>query len=567
MLFRIVWAAALVVGAAACDRTGTELTQDLLGCAFGAAIVPVPGEVATLSDGDPSTNCVAAPDGGDFALVLFLSGPTDEEFELTARVTGGGFGALDDTISAGAVPSATVVDGVEPSALREGELFELLLREREASELGWRLLDRRQGLPASAEAGAGAGALSVGAGRAPPAVGTMLELNVGASCDVIDRRSGRVSLVTDHAIVVEDESNPDPGLSPSDIGDIGRRFDNLIYPTLTDVWGEPPDIDDNDRVIVFLSRGVNEKAIFGGVVAGFFWAGDLFPRSESDELPACRGSNEGEVLYLAVPDEQGAAGTPRTVDAVRRTIMSTAGHELQHLLNAGRRIHVNGAQVLEERWLNEGLSYVAEELLFYAASGAVPGQNLGAADLLSGPLSEPFDEFGRNNVGRYNIYLQQPHLSSPVDRDRLTTRGAAWAFLRYVADRDPGPDSDLFNALLNSTTSGLDNIGDAIHDEPLQWMADWSVSVFSDDLASGESVYEQPSWDFRGLIPPLRDDGLFPLRLRTITSGAGLEETLRPAGAASYTVFRLEPDGRALIEVSAEQAPGGRVRAFLVRVR
>jgi hypothetical protein len=205
------------------------------------------------------------------------------------------------------------------------------------------------------------------------------------------------------------------------------------------VFGEPTDLDGNGRVILFFTRGVNEKAPAGGTgfVAGYFWAGDLFPAEPGGNIEACPSSNEGEILYLAIPTS--LVGAPVSLERLVRITSTTAGHELQHLLNTGRRIYANGAQRGEETWLNEGLSVIAEELLFYASTGLSPGANLDADQLGGDPaIEDAFERFAQENIGRFNLHIQIARLSSPLGRDGFETRGASWAFLRYAADRDPG---------------------------------------------------------------------------------------------------------------------------------
>ena len=53
----------------------------------------------------------------------------------------------------------------------------------------------------------------------------------------------------------------------------------------------------------------------------------------------------------------------------------TVAHEYQHLINASRRMYVNGVGPnFEEKWLDEGLAHIAEELNFFRVAG------LGAAN-------------------------------------------------------------------------------------------------------------------------------------------------------------------------------------------
>jgi hypothetical protein len=395
-----------------------------------------------------------------------------------------------------------------------------------------------------------------------------MSINVATRCDATDLRAGRVVASTERSIILADPENPAGGFTEAEYLEIGRRFDTEVFPLVSRTFGDPTDLDGNARVILFFTRAVNQLTPPGGVgvVAGFFWSGDLFPRVDSGRLTACSGSNVGEVLYLAVPDPAGTDGGAVPASAIRAAVVSTLGHELQHLINAGRRMHVNGAAGFEEKWLNEALSFMAEELLFQQASGLPSGVNLGVAAVsASERVEDAFSEFAVNNLGRYNLYLQSPPQGSVLGTDVLTTRGAAWAFLRYVADRSPTSDADLLFQLANSTSGGLNGLHAVIAEDPLDWMRDWAVAVAADDLGSGvDWRYRQPSWNFRELIAALRVDGRFPLRLLGLVPDEAL--TLQP-GSAAYSYFGLAAGSAAMIEVETPSVPVGvTVRSAIVRL-
>ncbi|NIM62820.1 MAG: hypothetical protein GTN89_08085, partial [Acidobacteria bacterium] len=92
----------------------------------------------------------------------------------------------------------------------------------------------------------------------------------------------------------------------ADIEFIGETYDRRLLDVNIDYFGEPTDVDDNDRVIVLLSPTVNgltpRSANF--FVVGFFFGLDLFPPNASG-CPECRFSNGGEIFYGPVPDPDG----------------------------------------------------------------------------------------------------------------------------------------------------------------------------------------------------------------------------------------------------------------------
>lgn len=124
---------------------------------------------------------------------------------------------------------------------------------------------------------------------------------------------------------------------------------------------------------------------------------------------------------MSVPDPDGVIAAPIRADQLQtRAVLA---HELQHLVNASRRLHVNGADVLEETWLNEGLSDVAEELLFQEVAGVAPGENLGGPALEERGLVEAFNQYAYGNLGRYNVFLQAPHVHSLMGSDGIRRAG------------------------------------------------------------------------------------------------------------------------------------------------
>src|SRR4029079_8642217 len=166
--------------------------------------------------------------------------------------------------------------------------------------------------------------------------------------------------------------NPAGGFTNAEFASIATTFDTLVDPLDRGAFGDPTDIDGDGHRILLYTRTGNELTPSGseGVVEGFFNPRDLFPTQSTATLQACAGSNFAEMFYLLVPDPTGTInGNVRTKTAVTQSSIAVVAHEYQHLINAARRLYVNDADDFEEVWLNEGLSHIAEELLFYRTSG------------------------------------------------------------------------------------------------------------------------------------------------------------------------------------------------------
>ena len=386
-----------------------------------------------------------------------------------------------------------------------------------------------------------------------PTVGQQVQVNVSTekSCEEPKMRTGRVVAVGDRSVVLADVGNPSGGLTDAEYASFAAGFDTLVYPAVTAAFGEPRDVDQNGRVVIFYTRAVNEltQSGTGSYVGGYFHPRDLFPPRDRDGLSACASSNFAEMFYMLVPDPAGQVnGNVFSRDLVLQTSLGTIGHEFQHLISASRRLYdIGTTNWNEETWLNEGLSHIAEEVLFYRASGLAPRQNVGAAQVQANTrVSNAFRTYMDQNLRRYEKFLEDPEAQAPyegasVDANDLATRGAAWALVRYIADRRAGNDAELWRTLVDGSTTGLSNLHRALGMDPRPWIRDWTVSVFTDDVVPGvDARFTQPSWNFRSFY------NAFPLKTRRPT-GPGTTEVFLKSGSGAFVRFGIGPAGVASI--------------------
>ena len=529
-------------------------------CAF--AVPPTTlaiGETATFAGSDHF--CVRAETpGAEYAVVTHYSAASSTAL-VNAELLGIGITAPATAwpAEAGNAPAAAALESPM------GQPFESRLRDRERVELA----ERAAGARAWFTARTGASL------TAPLREGDLASVNVNSSdfCIRPDFRSMRVAAITNTAVILADTENPTGGFTDEEYRALGLAMDTLVYPVDTAAFGVPTDIDGNNRVVIAFTSAVNAltpRGSPGGVALGFFFSRDLLPKeSASGE---CAGSNVSEMFYVLVPDPTGIASDPRSKTFVQTVAVSTIAHEFQHLINTSRRLYVNrNAAVVEELWLNEGLSHVAEELIFYRASGLSPRQNISGAQLQPGSGARlMFDTFMRGNFARYQSYLRSPELNSPIStEDFLATRGATWAFLRYVADRAGSSDGTLWRRLANSVKVGLVNLDAELAGTGLTALGllrDWSVSVFTDDAIPSGSPPAQPSWDFVTGLPAV---GLaFGLAPAVLPSDLTFGITIR-AGGSSYARFAVQESHEALLQVrgtTGTALPAG-TRVTVVRTR
>jgi hypothetical protein len=453
------------------------------------------------------------------------------------------------------------------------DAFESRLRDRERIEAAPRLESARSWFKARRDViGINPAATTV-----VPALGDIMKLNVNAStfCDNPDLRTGRVVAITDKAIVVADTANPVGEFTDAEYRSIGVTFDTLVDPVDRDAFGAVSDIDNNGHVILFFTRAVNELTSGGStsVVLGFFYQRDLFPKTVAPG--PCPGSNVAEMFYLLVPDSTGVVNNNKRTKAQVTTLTNgTVAHEYQHLINASRRMYVNGAGTnLEEKWLDEGLAHTAEELNFWRASGRTPRANIDASMFSDPKAIAAYSTFEINNFRRYQIYLPRTETQGPVgfdgNDDDLQTRGAIWNFLRFAADHlSAGAENAFWFNLVNSKTSGLTNLTSALGVAPGSLLRDWAISVFMDDNAVNvDPRFQQPSWNLRSVFGVGGISTPFPLVTRTLSDGVANTLQLTDGGV-SFLRFSVASGQDALLTVtsSGQQLPST-VQLAVVRVR
>ena len=526
--------------------------------------IPVGGAIAME---DVFTCLHADVPNAEFALVAHYNTALNY---VASRVT---IAAFDITARAG-------IAGLRAArSLATGDaqqVFEAALRERERAAMPERVAGAREWRETASRRTMSAMASSFGV-PGSVRVGDMVSLNVNATdfCANASLIDARVMAVTNGAIVLADTANPEGGFSSEEYFAFGVAMDTLIHPVDTAAFGAPDDIDENGRIVMLFTKAVNQLTPRGstaGVVLGFFYGRDLLPRVSG--TGECRGSNVSEMFYLLAPDPGGRYSDPRTKADVARNTLSTIAHEYQHLINTSRRLYVTHAsQVNEEVWLNEGLSHIAEELVFYRASGFSPRRNIDGSQLQLGSTTrELFDQYLTGNFRRYRLYAIAPDANSPLAGDALlSTRGATWSFLRYLADRAGATDGDLWRRLVNANLVGVPNLDAALAPSGMATRAalsDWSIAVLTDDgIATANPAFQQPSWHYPSVMPATGISPSYPLTPRELENAAPLNVVLQ-AGGNAYFAFGVAEGRDALLQTfgAGNLIPAG-MRLTLIRIK
>ena len=458
-------------------------------------------------------------------------------------------------------------DGDRPvvTVLSRDEAYESRLRDRERTELTPRFAAARR-----------PNAITVPALPTTVSVGDLITINVNASdpCSNPVMHPVRVMAIGTKALILNDTLNPKPGFATADFQRFAARFDTLVYPMDVAAFGEPTDIDKNGHIAIVFTRAVNELTSRGSLsyVGGLTFSRDLFPVIGTARASACATSNEGEYFYLMAPDPNGTInGNRRTNAFVDSNSTGVIAHELVHLINASRKLYVNtAAPKFEDKWLDEGLAHVAEELLFYRESGLAPRSNINYQTLVSSSrIRNAYLNDMAGNRGRLAEYLSSPSTGSPYRAgDSLSTRGAAWSLLRYLADRASSSDGDIWSRLVNNTAVGLANLQSVFGDvTPL--VRDWSVSNAVDDSPAAPAELSQKSWNWKSIFGGADAlAALYPLPLIGMTPSTGTYTGTVVPGGSAFFLFGVPENGTATLSLGdASGSAASNLQIVIVRTK
>ena len=546
-------------------KTGTAQIIVTPSCTSANALQLSVGGIHTLTSAEKAFLCLGGgASASEYALIPFNSTPVAAS-TVQLQVTGTNTSAIQP----GSLFSIQTnrMTGLRQNKKPVVKSFEWSFRARERRDLASvfgraRVLPRTTSTTPTTSANLGPRFLTNI--PANPTVGTIVQINgnlSGNSCTAPKvLRGATVVAVLPNTIVLSDVTSPAGGYTNQEMIDFGQAFDTLGYGLDTLNFGAPTDIDANGRIAILFTPSVNSiPAPAGSVVGGLFAGRDLVA------VTTCVASNEGEMFYMPVPDPNQTINGNYTVKSdLAIVVLPTLVHEFQHLINAGRRQYINHAPTPEEIWLNEGLSHIAEELLYYRMSGNTPGSNIDLPLIQSSQAqADAINAYQFDNLVRDALYMQAPETNSAYSQvDGLEMRGAIWQLLRYSADRKGGVESNTWYTLVNSTTSGQTNFN-AVFGNIITNARDLAVTQFTDDAGLGVAAnYTNPSWNLRSLLPVIT--GPYPLLTHPLLA-APVSITLNGGGAA-YMRFNVAANTPAIIRANASgQAVPSAVDFILVR--
>lgn len=511
---------------------------------------------ARLIDPLAETSCIGL--AGDAAASEYLVIAYAGEGSESTNGTNGGFQlrAEPGPITAAALEAGSLLGGSLASR-RTADAFHHGLRRTESALAAGPL-------PAISRAAAPA------ALRAPPTVGDQDEFNVckSTSCTTVAQITATVRYVGSRGVIYLDNEMPQGAqeLTQADLDQLGTLFDDHIHPIDVTAFGSVSDIDGDQRIAIVITDQVNDLSpdCSTGRVVGYFFGGDL--------LFSYPGSNQREVFFAFAPKPSTGNCPAVTRTTALRSLPPVLIHELQHMISFNQHVLQRG-QDDEAIWLNEGLSHFAEEL----GQRFIPDERC--------PLfSSCFAQFAQANIENAYLFLEDPNqvfLVAPTDDGpSLAGRGAAWLFVRWMADHfsaDVPEGTQLTRALLQGGSPGEGNVT-AVTGLPFeQAVGEWLLANYLENLAdfpqAGRLHYR--SWNLRATYAanyPANFNRPYPL-MPDSTEGnyvhngilrAGTGRYLRvkmPAGASSITVRLAEQGGT--IHIDGSLTP----RIAVVRIR
>ncbi len=524
------------------------LTASAAGVSSAAKIVVVPSGPASLpnwtyhpASGWTSDTLALPVPAGESAMVLLLNTDPNAVDGAGASLTVTGTSAVasvlataSSALSAGAGASGTTTS-IDP-ALRGGEAA-LAPRVSAAKRTG--ALGRLpQALTAAAPADPGSFCVAYGA-PGPLASFT--------------RISAPLAWTSAHALFYVDAADATQ-FQTTDWQNLATLWESQIYPSDTGIFGPPSDVDGNGKLIVLFTDKLGASSN-GGVMAGYFWAGDLFGPDTSPGCncgtagaPACtatgslafpfRGSNGADMFVMNTPNNLTTANY-KLADALTQVIPSTLAHEFQHLINFNLHCLLPPNDcVVEETWLNEAMSKVAED---EAGFGWHTSVTAAKEYLMLAPSSGTYT---------YTSYDTASMTAWPAaGGDPVGNYEGVHSFLRYHTDQH---GTALLTALSGDPSTGNLLAGKA----NLAWalgatfesaMADFATAV----AFSNETFVPDPRFDYTGAAWTPFHTALRYLQYVDLNPGTTATASVRQDGWSAFATGAAGTGGATIVVQSS----------------
>ena len=426
-------------------------------------------------------------------------------------------------------------------------------------------------------------------------VGQVLSLRVPKffdQCNQFVTINAVVRAVTPRGVFLEDTGNPRGGFSSADFQALSNFFENTVYPTDSDYFGTPTDIDHNGRVAVVVTTQVSRLAIAydpGFVLFGMVKSANFLSNS------VCPSSNEGEIVYLRTPDPAGVSGTV-TGDVVEEMLNARLllAHEFTHVIQFGHTLPGNAAgAAFQPNWLTEAQATLAEEVVGDRVTGHTRGRNYGYDVAFNYPESESDWYRGITLLGVYfGLSVDSPPKRVPNAPEQCSFVGLSsegnngpclnndyvayntgYVLLRWLSDQFgsvvAGGEKAIQRSIVENRSAGFAAIANVARVPIDTLLAQWAAALYVDDRVPGAaprltlSSWNLFDFDSRRINQTGR---LFP-RERGFTSFADAVSVR--GGSTAY--FRVSGAGRAATAIRVRDASGSALpasmRVWVVRLQ
>ncbi|MHB1169301.1 MAG: Ig-like domain-containing protein [Longimicrobiales bacterium] len=569
--------------AAVVARNGAANSPDFAANVNATPSAPMAvGDFRTLA-GSP---CLQLPAAGAQTYLIGIQSVSEDATSLSSVTFGiDAAGAVADVAeSAGAFRSSPVRAAFQPVVAGDADARRLAAHRQ--AELALRAQDiaTTEALLRTRTGRGGIATFKSSAAGAVPSVGDLIDMRYpdpdGNLCTDYVPVTGRVAHVSTRAIFVADTANPTGGFTAADYTHFGSVFDDSIYGPQATYFGTPTDHDENERIIVLLTKEVNKRENILGMVV----SADFFPRT------TCASSDEGEIYYGRVPDPNGDFGAEYSVATARLDVPALIAHEMTHIIQFGRRIEVPGASDYQALWEMESQATLAEEVIGHRFNMRQTGQNYGFDVAWENCQSNATgiawycDKF--QDLALYYGFLTAttrapgaPEQCSFVGRPDQGNDGpcisqrmiyTGWSFLRWLSDHYGdalGGEGQLHRQLIDNTTSGFTSIARVVGQPIHELYGRWAATLYTDDRFAGVGgTLSLPSWNLYDIEQHLNQNARLDPYDHTFTD-ASRNVSVRGGSSAYFLVS----GPRLASAVRATTTTGGTLpvamRMWIVRVQ
>lgn len=402
------------------------------------------------------------------------------------------------------------------------------------------------------------------------------DLNSSSACASPLHIRARTVHAGRYGIVLEDVANSTAGRMDEQLQAIGRELDEVMWPIITENFGDPlamdARLDANGRIFMLFTEAVNRfNGIAGFVIGCDFVSGGRYA-----------SSNQAEIFYARVPSGS------ESPEGWRRTMRATVIHELKHITSFAERYAQ--ASPLEDSWLEESTARHAEELYARTFSGARWRGNTSYAESIHCELRPGDPACGGRPSGMIRHfdalarYLEGIETLSPLGpsvTSDYTFYGSGWAFTRWAMDRYASSESAFLRALTREgAVTGLANLEKQTGRSFAELLGWWSLAMAVDVRPGFTPLRDElrfPSWQLRDLFHGMRRDlgrgtvwtSGYPLTPRHVSFGSFVVEVpgLRGGSAAVFELGGPSMSSQ-LLELGARGggAPPGTLRIGVARL-